>query len=156
MRRAPALALVSSVLAAACGRPFDIRTAPGFIELQNQDPDYGYRATTPEGVVVGVKAIDLEGEGSQDLAFWQRALTLQMRDVSGYALTAARDVRSLDGVPGKELRFGHDEDGKPFAYWLSFFVAGKRLILVEAGGPTSQFERYQTSVEWMEKSVKVR
>lgn len=157
MRRALASQLlVSAMLATACGRPFDIRTAPGFIELQDQDPDYGYRATTPEGVVVGVKAVPLEGEGSQDIAFWQRALTLQLRDVSGYALTGERDVRSLDGVPGKELRFGHDESGKPFSYWLTFFVSGKRLILVEAGGPSAQFERYQASVEWMEKSVKVR
>jgi hypothetical protein len=141
----------------ACGRPFDIRTAPGFIELADQeDAQYDFRATTPEGVVVGVKAIDLEGEGSQDIAFWQRAITLQLRDVGGYALTATYDVRSLDGAPGKQLRFGHDEDGKPFTYWVSLFVSGKRLIVVEAGGPTGQFDKYAPSVEWMEKSVKVR
>lgn len=154
MRRLlPTLALLA---VAACGRPFDLRTAPGFIELKNQEPEYGYRATTPEGVVVGVKAVELEGEGSQDIAFWQRAITLQLRDVSGYALTDTHDVRSLDGVPGKELRFGHDEDGKPFSYWVSFFVSGKRLIVLEAGGPKGQFDKYEASVAWMEKSLKVR
>ncbi len=159
MRRLLTLVAPLAVFLFACARPFDIRTAPGFIELKDRergDEEYGYRATTPEGVVVGVKAVDLEGEGSQDTAFWERAITLQMRDVNGYALTESRDVRSLDGVPGKQLRFGHDEDNKPFLYWVSFFVSGKHLILVEAGGAKGQFERYQASVEWMEKTVKVR
>ncbi len=153
MRRA--MLLVATLGALACGRPFDVRTAPGFIELKNQD-DYGYRATTPERVVVGVRAIDLEGEGSDDIAFWERAITLQLRDVSGYALTDARDVRSLDGVRGRQLRFGHDEDNKPFEYRVTLFVSGKRLIVVEAGGSKAQFDRYQASVDWMEKSVRVR
>ena len=33
----------------ACGRPFNVQTAPGFIELEGQHVEgYDYRATSPE------------------------------------------------------------------------------------------------------------
>ena len=34
--------------ATACGKPFDVKTAPGFVPLEGQSA-YEYRATTPEG-----------------------------------------------------------------------------------------------------------
>ena len=43
--------VVSALAATACGRPFDVKTAPGFVALENQE-QHAYRATTPEGVVV--------------------------------------------------------------------------------------------------------
>jgi len=144
------------LLLIGCGRPFKVQTAPGFVELEKQqDYDYQYRATTPEGVVFGVKTVDVSDDKS-DLDFWTKAVTLQLRDVQGYALLDSTDVTSLDGTKGKTLRFGHDEDGKPFDYWLTLYVAQNRLFLVEAGGAKAPFERFRPSVEWMEKSVKVK
>ena len=140
-------------LVAGCGRPFDVKTAPGFVPLENQVA-YEYRATSPEGVVVAVRVVDDERRG--DLAFWTQAVTLQLRDVSGYALLDAVDVRSLDGTPGKLLKFGHDEGDKPFAYWVTVFPAQGRLFLVEAGGAKEPFERARPNVEWMLASVRVR
>ncbi len=149
------LAAAALTSVAGCGRPFDVKTAPGFVELENQAPAYDYRATTPEGVVLSVRAID-NAEKKGDLAFWTRAVTLQMRDVSGYAMLDAKDVASKDGTKGKQLTFGHDEDGKPFTYWVTLFLAQDRLFLVEAGGAKEQMARYQPSLEWMEKQVRVR
>ena len=141
----------------ACARPFDIHTAPGFIELkQDASSSYGFVATTPDRVVLSVRVVDLEGEASEDLAFWTQAMTLELRDVSGYALESTTDVRSLDGTPGKQLRFGHDEHGKPYVFWLTFWIANKRIIVVEAGGVKPTFEKYAPSVEWMLKSVRAR
>jgi hypothetical protein len=139
----------------ACGRPFRVETAPGFVELENQQPDYDWRATSPEGVVMAVKAVDVPSDRG-DLDFWTKAVTLQLRDVQGYALLESRDVTSLDGTKGKQLRFGHDEDGKPFAYWLTIYTAQERVFLVEAGGAKATFDRFQPSIEWMQKSVKVQ
>jgi hypothetical protein len=144
------------LLGLVCCRPVDIKTAPGFLELKEESSSYAYRATTPEGVVVGVRVVDLEGEGSDDLAFWTRALTLQMRDVSGYALLETHDVQSLDGVKGRQLRFGHDESGKPYVYWLTFFTSGKKLVIVEAGGAKDKFDAAAPSVQWMVQSVRVK
>lgn len=142
-----------ALFAAACGRPFDVKTAPGFVPLENQTA-YDFRATTPEGVVVGVRVVG--GEDRGDLAFWTQAVTLQLRDVSGYALLDTSDVTSRDGTKGKLLKFGHDEGDKPFTYWVSIFPAQGRLFLVEAGGAKEAFERARPSVEWMLASVRVR
>lgn len=147
------LLLVSALSATACGKPFDVKTASGFVELENQ-ADYAYRSTTPEGVVFGIRVVPDEKRG--DLAFWSRALTLQMRDVSEYALLDTSDVKSLDGTAGKLLKFGHDEDAKPYSYWLAIFMAQDRLYLVEAGGSKEQTDRFRPQIEWMMKSVKVK
>ncbi|HEY1955310.1 MAG TPA: serine/threonine protein kinase [Polyangiaceae bacterium] len=149
------VAMLALVLA-ACGRPFDVKTAPGFLELKEASAHFAYRATTPEGVVVGVRVVDVEGEGSHDLGFWTRAMTLELRDAGGYALVETRDVKSRDGVPGKQLRFGHDESGKPYVYWVTFFAADDHLIVAEAGGSKAHFEAAQSSVEWMLASLAVR
>lgn len=136
-----------TLLVAACGKPFDIKTAPGFVPLVHQSNyTYDYRATTPEGVVVAVRAID---EDRGDLAFWTQALTLQLRDVSGYALVETADVTARDGTKGKLLKLGHDEDNKPYTYWVSVFPARGKLYIVEAGGTKDAFDRSKPSVEWM-------
>lgn len=138
---------------AGCGKPFDVKTAPGFVPLENQT-EHAYRATTPEGVVVGIRVVEDEDRG--DLGFWTQALVLQLRDVSGYALLDSVEASSADGTKGRLLKFGHDEDGKPYAYWVAVFLAQKRLFLVEAGGAKDAFDRAQPSVAWMLASVKVK
>jgi len=150
-----ALAL-ASLATTGCGRPFKVETAPGFVELENQSDssDYRYRATTPEGVTFGVRVIEDEERG--DLKFWQQALTLQLRDVTGYALIDVSDVKALDGTPGKLLRFGHDEDAKPYLYQVAFYQAQNRLFLVEAGGTKEQVDRQRSQIDWMLKSVQVK
>ena len=152
----PLLLLVVLCFAAGCGKPFKVQTAPGFVPLENQSgsTEYQYRATTPEGVVVAIRVID--DEDRADLAFWTEALTLQLRDVSGYALLETADTQSRDGTKGKLLKLGHDEDGKPFTYWVAVFLAQGRLFIVEAGGQKDAFERAKPGVEWMVASVKVK
>jgi hypothetical protein len=151
--RAIAVALLVALSLVACGRPFDVKTAPGFVELDDQAPMYAYRAIAPEGVAVAVKVIAVESHG--DLAFWERAVTLRMRQVDGYALLSSRDVTSRDGTKGRALSFGHDEAQKPYLYEVRLFVAQDRLFVVEAGGTKEQMGRYKTSVEWMLASLAV-
>src|ERR1041385_7250286 len=121
--RVATLLLVGS-LTSACGRPFDVRTPDGFVELDNQGPDYAYRATTADGVVVAVRAIDATGR--EGLGFWEEAVALELRDASGYALLEKKDVRSEDGTAGRELDFGRDQNGKPYAYRVALFAAERR------------------------------
>jgi len=150
-----ALALALAASTFACGRPFKVATAPGFVELEGQESaGYAFRATSPEGVVVSVKV--MEDEDRADLAFWTKSIVLQMRDVSGYALVRTADVTSLDGTPGKRLELAHDEDGKPYTYWVTVYAAQGKLFLAEAGAPKDLFDRSQPSVEWMMKSLKVK
>ncbi|MBX3190170.1 MAG: serine/threonine protein kinase [Labilithrix sp.] len=145
--------LLGIFVVAGCGRPFDVHTAPGFVPLENQT-DYDWRATTPEGVVVAVRVVEDETRG--DLGFWTQAVTLQLRDISGYALLESADTTSLDGTKGRLLKFGHDEDDKPYVYWVAIFAAQGRLFFVEAGGARELFERARPNVEWTMKTVRVR
>lgn len=141
------------LLGAGCGKGFEVKTAPGLVELEHQEPDYQFRAISPEGVVLGVRVIDVDKQG--DLEFWTRACTLRIRELDGYALLGAADVRSRDGTPGHELRFGHDEHGKPYLYTLRIFVRRGRLYLVESGGLKKEVEHYQGQLDWMEASLKL-
>ena len=138
---------------AACGKPFDIKTPPSMIELPHQT-DYAYRAMTPDGVVVGVRVI--EDAGKADVAFWSRAVALHMNELSGYALLGTGDVTAQGGVKGKELRFGHDERGKPYSYIVRVFVEGDRLFLVEAGGTKGEVEKAAADIAWTMDSLRIK
>jgi len=110
-------------------------------------------------VVVGVKVVDVGKKG--DLAFWTRATSLRMHQLDGYALLGESDVKSRNGIPGHEMRFGHDQNGKTYVYTLRVFVknkscflcSGARLFIVESGGPKEQVARYQQSLDWTEASL---
>jgi hypothetical protein len=152
-------AIVSMLtIGAGCGRPFDVKTANGFVELENQSPEYDYRATTPDGVVLSVRAVDNIGSAGQrgDIGFWERAITLEMRDVQGYALLNTGDVTSGDGSKGRQLKFGHDEDGKPYAYWVTLYLAQSRIYIVEAGGKKDLVERAAPNLVWMAQNIHVK
>lgn len=121
--------------ASACA--VSIVTPRGFVELDDQ-AEYDYRATSADGLVIGVRELDNEPEG--ELAFWTRAIENQLRRQGGYALLETRDVQSRDGVAGKQLRFGHDEGKVPHLYYVAVFVtpcsftSSCSLALLEVGG----------------------
>lgn len=148
-----AVGIVATLAVAGCGKPFDVKTAPGFVALENQS-QHEYRATTPEGVVLGVRVVDDEKRG--DLSFWTQALVLQLRESNGYALLDSKETHSLDGTKGRRLEFAHDENGTPYTYWVTIYLAQGRLYVVEAGGENATFEKAKPSVEWMMQSVKVK
>ena len=154
MRRAAWLVgAVLLLVTSACGRRYEAAAAPGFVKLEQSQEPYAWRAVAPDGVAVAVRVVRLEDRG--DLSFWAHAVTLRMRDMDGYALVDTRDVKSRDGTEGKELTFGHDEDGKPFVYRVRLYLGRDRLFVVEAGGAKDQMDRYAASVEWMMATVKL-
>lgn len=139
-----ALALVVS----AC-RPFVPATPPGFVELEDRYGSSEYRATTADGVVLGIRAFDNEPKG--EISFWLRAIENRMRDSGGYALLEKREVSNRGGLKGTELRFGHDEGDEPYLYRLTVFVTDDRVFLLEAGGPRAQMERLSDQIDWWER-----
>ena len=149
------LAALLALGASACAvhAPFQAETAPGFVEVKEAAP-YDFRAVQPDGVAFAVRSVPLDGK--TDLAFWTGAFSLRMRELDGYALLSTTAVRARDGTPGEELVFGHDEEGKPFVYRVRLLVTRSRLLVVEAGGPDEQMQRWKTSVDWMLASVEVR
>jgi hypothetical protein len=65
-------------------------------------------------------------------------------------------VVSGDGTKGRLQKFGHDEDGKPYVYWVAIYPAQDRLFVVEAGGAKDLFDTARPNIEWTMKSIHVR
>jgi len=141
-----------ALCAIACGPSFTAVAPPGFVELEDQVA-YDYRATNADGLVFAVREIDHEPKGTID--FWTRAVENHMRQRGGYALLGSHDVKSADGVPGKQLRFGHDEQATPHLYHVTIFVTDDSIVLFEAGGTKDLMTRHADQLDWALKNFRV-
>jgi hypothetical protein len=149
--------LLFVIALAGCGQHFDVVAPDDFLELAQSDSRrYGYdmRATTADGVVVGVREIENPRHGSRD--FWVDAIRNRLRRDAGYALTEESDVTTASGQSGHQLRFGHDESSRPYVYWITVFVTPDRVFVVEAGGRREHFEAAVARVEAAISSFRIR
>jgi len=141
------VALALALLASGCGAGFSLDLPPRFIELDEDAQEargYALRGATADGVVVSVRELDNDPKG--DLAFYEEAITLELRDRRGYALLDADELRAASGEAGRLLRFGHDEEGDSYVYWLGLFVTEDAVFIVEAGGAESVFAPREAEV----------
>lgn len=149
--------LIALVLAACsafgCSSSFAAATPPAFVELDGQKT-YDYRATSADGVVLSVRAIDNEPKGT--LSFWSEVVERKLRLGEGYALLEKRDVAARRGEHGTQLRFGRDQGGVPHLYCVTVFVTDKRIFVLEAGGTKVDMERYAESIDWSVRNFAIR
>jgi hypothetical protein len=124
---------------------FKARTPAGFVALPDQEPLYDYRATTHDGVVLAVRVLPNDPTG--DEAFWSQAIELRLRHQGGYAFLDSDVVKTKSGLPGRRLRFGHDEGAQPHLYQVTVFATKSRIYLLEAGGAKSLVEREAPKLE---------
>lgn len=142
------LGAAALVWGAGCGgHAFYSATPPGFVELEDQEPDYHYRAASADGVVVAVRQIEHEPKGDQ--AFWVQAIRNRMRERAGYALLDTQEVTTKSGMKGSQLRFGHDENGESMLYTITIFVTDDHIFLVEFGGSKEEMTRQAKHLAWV-------
>jgi hypothetical protein len=142
------LGLAAALLAAQGCAARLLDTPPHFLELEEADlSEYDYRATTADGVVLAARRLEHDSERGGDLSFWVDVTSRRMREQEGYALLEQRDVKTRRGLAGKQLRFGRDDKGKTYRYWLTVFVTDDALYLVEAGGPEARFATREAVLE---------
>lgn len=134
-----------------CGHPFQPATPQGFVDLGDRYPNGEYRATTADGVVIGIRAFDNDPKG--ELAFWARAMERRVRDMGGYALLDKKDAASTAGLRGVTMRFGHDEGKEPFLYVITLFVTDKKIYLLEAGGTKAEMTKQEAQIEYAIKNL---
>ena len=145
--------LVGALLLVGCGRPYDAATPDGFVELDDEKYDqraHEYRASTADGVVIGVRAY--ENDPQVDLTVAVRALENRLRDGQGYALLSKKEVTARDGTKGMQLAFGHDQPSGTHLYDVSVFVTDDWVYIHEAGGKKELFEKAKASVDWSVKN----
>ena len=131
------LALLLATGSVACTPNLHIDTPGGFAELEDQER-YDYRATTSRGVVLAVRREANDPSG--DLTFWSGALDAHLRR-QGYKATTASDVKSSDGVKGRQIRYTIKRKGRPHSFWMTVFVTADEVITVESGGDAHFLEK---------------
>lgn len=119
-----------------------IQTPSGF--ATHDDETYDYRASDGEGVVLAVRTEKNDPRG--DLDFWASAVDVKLRR-SGYEARTLRDVTSANGRSGRQIRYEVESGGRTLAFWVTVFVTGRKVVIVEAGGDTELFEPKAKSVE---------
>jgi hypothetical protein len=138
---------------AACGRPYAAATPDGFVELDEERYDesvHEYRASTADGVVIGIRAY--ENDPQVDLALAVRALENRVRLGQGYALLEKTEATARDGTKGVSLRFGHDEPAGPHLYTVTIFVTDDWVYILESGGKKDVVDKAQASLDWATKN----
>lgn len=143
---AAALGLAATLV--GCGHPYEVATPNGFVDLEDRydDGDEEYRATTADGVVIGVRAWD--NEPYAERSFLVRAIENQLRLGRGYALLGTKEVVARNGMKGTQLRFGHDEMTGPHLYVLTVFTDEDHVWLHEATGKKELVEKAEASIAW--------
>lgn len=142
------LALALTTLS-GCGRPYEVATPTGFVDLADRYDDsegHEYRATTADGVVIGVRAYD--NEPYAERTFLVRAIENQLRLGRGYSLISTKEVSAKDGTQGTQMRFGHDEPSGPHLYLLTIFTDKDHVYLHEAAGKKELVEKAEKSIAW--------
>jgi hypothetical protein len=152
MRLARTFVLLALCLLGACAHA-RFETPREFARLDEDGP-YTQRVTTAHGVVIAVRAVEAPRHTS--VAFWSEAITQRMQAGQGYALLGTRDVKAASGQSGKLLTFGRDQNGQTFDYWVAVFPRKKRVVLLEAGGRRSPFEKARPDIEQALASLTMR
>lgn len=149
MNRLVASALVMLALSSGALGCHAMSPPPGFARLDSND-DYAWRATSAEGVVLGIRREKNHPQGNLD--FWASAVRYEL-ERKGYERDAVDDVRSIDGVPGRRLCYHTVRDGRPFILWTTVYVTDSRVTVVEAGGDEAHFGGVKSAVDQAVRSV---
>ncbi len=144
---AAGLAALALMTSGCAGRDFFVASPPGFVELEDQQPAFDYRATSADGVVIAVRQIEQKPKGDQ--SFWVEAVKNRMREKAGYALLQVSQVTTRSGLKGTRLDFGHDENGQSMLYTITLFVTEKYIFLLEFGGAKDQVTRQGKYLDWV-------
>lgn len=143
------LALLGAIGITGCAPSFNLPLPERFVVLEGTGNDatagFVQRATTPDGVVVGLRALDHRVEGT--LAFWSEAVVRQLRDQRGYAVLGEEDIHAAGGQPGHLVRFGRDLDGHSYRYTVAVFVTDDHVWIADAGGREESYAALELDVE---------
>lgn len=140
------LSAVLAVLSTAgCAASPRLDGLADFARVDQDDTPYVYRVANAKGVVVGIREQANEPRGS--LAFWSDVLSHKLTARGYTALGNAKSISTVSGREGSQLRYSISSEGRDHEYWLTIFVAGDNLVLVEASGDREVFASVAKELE---------
>lgn len=113
-----------------------------------------FKAITADGVRLKVRSLPNEPFGDLDL--WSGTVELHLKE-QGYRLQKKERVQSSSG-PGQSLTALYGFQNRDYIYMINVFVKQtglrSRVILVEAGGPYSEFQKHEAAIQESLKTLK--
>ncbi len=137
--------------ASGCSTTARLDTPSGFATL-GHDATFAYRATSARGVVLAARAEKNELRANTE--FWAESIDLRLAG-AGYVKRSEQAVKSRGGLEGKQLRYTLTRNAREHRYWVTVFVKGDHVVLVEAAGDTAHFAPAEATVERAIASVQV-
>lgn len=134
--------LASTSLVTGCASTARLDTPAGFATLESSD-DFAYRASSAKGVVLATRTEKNELKANTE--FWTESIDQKLVH-AGYIKKAEKTVQAR-GLEGKQLRYAVDRGGREHCYWVTVFLKGDRVVLVEAAGDAQPFAKAEPEVE---------
>lgn len=111
-----------------------------------------FQAVSPDEVVVRVRSA--KNKPRADLDYWREAMRKRMQD-AGYTELSYTDI-SASGTPGALLELGAANGEQDQVYLVGVFVSGRHLVLVEASGESTRFQKRRDAVVAAIEGMEVR
>lgn len=134
--------LASSSIVTGCANTARLDTPAGFATLESSDA-FTYRASSAKGVVLATRTEKNELKANTD--FWTESIDQKLVH-AGYIKKSEKTVEAR-GIEGKQLRYSVDRGGREHSYWVTVFLKGDRVVLVEAAGDAQPFAKAEPEVE---------
>lgn len=142
--------LLAAAVAAVFGcTRYQVELPEGFAELKRQKAG-NYLAVSPEGIQFSITTE--KNYPKQDLEYWQTAMGDHMKK-AGYTLVSGPDRFDTEKQEGVVFEWAAPYSGKDYIYLTGLVVSGKRLLVIEAAGEYTEFQRYKQAIMDSLKSI---
>jgi hypothetical protein len=135
------VSMLSSLV--GCASVAKLDTPSGFATLESDDA-FAYRALSAKGVVVATRTEKNELKGNTE--FWAESIDQKLLR-AGYIKQSEKTVKASSGLEGRQLRYTVERNGREHRYWVTVFLKGKRVVVVEAAGDTQHFVPLEATLE---------
>jgi hypothetical protein len=148
--------LLLALAGTACNNDFDPKTPKGFVAFdtsyanrwwqhEDKDPEYDYRATSPDGVNLAVRRFKNDPQG--DVAYWSDAIVQRLAAYGTYSLTSSRDITNHQGYAGREITLKHSAQGSEHLYRVAVYDRKGWLYVIESGGDTQKMSNWSVALD---------
>jgi hypothetical protein len=148
--------LLLALVGTACNNDFEPKTPKGFVafdtsyanhwwETDDKDPEYDYRATSPDGVTLAVRRVKNDPKG--DVGYWSDAIAQRLTAYGTYDVTSSRDITNHQGVAGREITLKHTADGSEHVYRVAVYDRKGWLYVIESAGDTQKMANWSIALD---------
>lgn len=135
-------------------RTFEATAPHGFAVYENRSLfSNEFKAITADGVRYRVRTVKNEPEG--DAALWKQTLVKSL-EKKGFRILNSSSLQTEQGRSMQVVNSQLSAGGEDYLYLTAFIVDGKRIILVEAGGPKELMSVHEKGLHNSLRALKIQ